>query len=98
VCGWAGGQGPQPGDKPFGAAAPGAQSARPRGRGQTRVTSASPPGAWSAQPWTLGQTKSARGALVTTPTNKPPKCRVALDFLFLGCSPSATWRLGCLYF
>jgi hypothetical protein len=47
------------------------------------------PSARSARPWALAQTKSTRGALAATPTGRSPKCRVALDFLSLGCRPSA---------
>ena len=66
--------------------------------GQVRQPGGKPPSPWSARPWALGQTKSAHGALAATPTSRPPKRRVTLDFLSLGCSPSTTWRLGCLYF
>jgi len=40
----------------------------------------------------------AHAALATMRTSRPPKRRVALAFLSLGCTPSATWHLDCLYF
>jgi hypothetical protein len=97
---WLGrGQGRQPGGKPPGAAALRRSVCPALGLGadqdDRRVATWC---AWSAKPWVLGQTKSARGALAATPTRWPPKRRVVLDFLSLGCSPRATWRLGCLYF
>jgi hypothetical protein len=35
----------------------------------------------------------AHAALATLPTSRPPKCRVTLAFLSLGCTPSAMWCL-----
>jgi hypothetical protein len=35
----------------------------------------------------------AHAVLATLPTSRPPKRRVTLPFLSLGCTPSTTWRL-----
>jgi len=54
-----------------------------------------PPGAWSASSWV----QAKRHVVLGQHHPKPAAQRhLALGLLALGCSPNATWLLGCLYF